>query len=800
MGLINHNGLEPEQSAIPGKVKIRCHSCGARYLVPQEAVRGRRFRVQCKQCDGVIVARCEHGSFTVLPAHDRWSPSQSPGVGRSRQPTRRPSPRSQEAGGSQLHRDASDVWYVGIAGQPHGPHTEQEIAQLLAEGEITRKSHVWQIGDKAWRRIERVELFREYLLEMQLTEIFAPDEQPPESVPQLMLSELGCAHTLEQPPQEQDDARARHDGDDEYDPPLVVDLDGYESFSAASIVRRSTEEEEATSLRARVGDRATPRPQIDRLDSSAGDGLDMILIEDAPEVDEDETSHVAPGGPADGLEKALDADAFPFESSPAAQVSAARVSGRWRRATELGMGTMSLAKVDTGAARSELSGSGVYAKRSATVAGWTGPVQLTANSRWSGVAAPPRQATLPLQDHSVQHAGESRSSLDARQQSAAGEESLSLPSWPSSPLVDGDGRDLTSTAGAKLPTEMLQLIPKKLTLRPQPESLSRPTFAPPLPEEAIPLASPSMLLERKRGFWTAGRIGLTAIAVLLLCGATVTAYWVAARAPSKSEPATSVVAASPASVSQGTVEQKPSSTPATPRAKPVAASTTGDPLLAVASALPAAVALPDDDAEMVVPSPRPAHVAEQPTQLRPRLVGKRRARRSKRRNHSQIAARPAPRRARAAARPPRSELPNNPPQRENVAPVASVVDLTRTEETGGVPDPDQILALGTMGAQERRPAAADTAAGLPQTLSKAEIKRVMGNLRPEVVACFDKHRNAGKLRLRVTVQPYGRAVAQVVGALSGTPTANCVLAKLPRIRFKRFSGDPITFSYTYMLE
>jgi predicted Zn finger-like uncharacterized protein len=117
-----HDG-DPQADVPPGRVKITCHSCDSRYLVPEAKVRGRRFRATCKNCGGIIVARCDKGSFTVLPT-------------RGDRPTPRPAVAMRLPSDDLKHDDAQ--WYVVIDDAPRGPMTEDEVRRRLEARRRTR--------------------------------------------------------------------------------------------------------------------------------------------------------------------------------------------------------------------------------------------------------------------------------------------------------------------------------------------------------------------------------------------------------------------------------------------------------------------------------------------------------------------------------------------------------------------------------------------------------------------------------------------------------------------------------------
>jgi predicted Zn finger-like uncharacterized protein len=877
--LIDRDAPEAERAAPKGKVKVRCHSCGARYLVPQERVRGRRFRVRCRQCDGVIVARCEHGSFTVMPAADR-QPKPAPRRADDDRAYSNPGVRSRASEAALQPADDADVWYVGIAGQPHGPHTEQEIVQLLSEGEITRKSYVWRLGDAHWRRIGDVEFFRESLLDLQLTEIFAPDEQPPESVPELSLLGLGQASTVEK----RKLARKLHASESlnhsarPYSPAADAEGDGYESFGGSISSASETDdqatrfrvrpdasaEEQATKLRARAippSGESNPRDEL-------GDSVDRIRIEELSEPSEVGRAVVDPARPdaldlLSGLDdsspdlhgaarhpsepnaapdswKSADAGpqgvVAPSGSHPSEPRQGADLSGPWHRAPDTAAGVHAPGKLDTGAWL-HVSESGFHDKRESQGRAWSTDAEASERSLWSNpralrgtlslgstpddrpesdlghALAPPTNSELadrePVRPVTL---SADRAPAEESSNERAAEEPVSLPSLPSVPSSEESDLALQgSVAGAKLPTEMLQLIPRKIGHRSARETAARPTFAPPLPEEAIPPASPSLLLRRKKGLGGRRRVvTLLFGGACLLIGALVAAFaFIGARNDERdaSNREDAVVVSSVSELGGAEAQRPDEAKRKEPGAKPVPSGEQGQrsPAAADAPAQPAvstAVALPESAAAEINArkETRARRSRAKPSAERKRRRSARRASRAKRTSRRKERQRPermrrptaewaAPKRTSASAS--RTRQPEPPV----VIDGSPAVDDSQSQ----VPDPDQILALGSMVARQHK-GGTGSGKGLPETLSRREIKRVMSRLRPKVAACFEKHQDAGTLKLRVTVQPYGRATARVVGALSGTRTANCVLRKVPRLQFKRFSGDSITFTYPYLLE
>ena len=86
-------------------------------------------------------------------------------------------------------------------------------------------------------------------------------------------------------------------------------------------------------------------------------------------------------------------------------------------------------------------------------------------------------------------------------------------------------------------------------------------------------------------------------------------------------------------------------------------------------------------------------------------------------------------------------------------------------------------------------------------LSRSQVKRVMSRANGRMKRCYQKHKEAGMLRVRVSVKgSTGRIVsARVKGKFAGTPTARCALRAVRRLRFPKFQNPTQKFSYPYLL-
>lgn len=657
--------------------------------MPEERVRGHRFRVQCKQCDGIIVAHCDRESFTLRPLDGE--------VG-----TRAPSPGAIRLDGSELlHREpetgAAAHWYVGIRGRPHGPHTEQELGELLAQGEISGRSYAWCLGQPSWRRIVDLDQFHDYLLEAQLTEIYAQDEPVPSSLPVLSIEGLGRAETVDRRLLQEELSHGSLPG---ADTPEDVALDEPE---------RQPLDPRAEEAALVLDHEPRARPSVTQPLAAEQDSYEVFSqVTPEPEGLSDEE-----------IETRLHASLAAFASTPRA-----------------------------------------------------------ARAQVSSQLLPPGE-------------------LEPEETSGH----FSLPSIPSPEEVSLD----LSVAGARLPTEIVQLIPRKLVARPPRVERARPTFAPPVPEEAIPPASPSILVRRQPQ--PSGRARQLVIALgapSLLVALVVLAYVIGSDKPKQGGAERAVVAVSPAPIARAqdevvTVEGEQDQAAAAP--------------LAAAAPVPKTPRAPERGPSLKEGPPSrvsPEHALGRPLagqernsaergrgrRTRGLAVASARPRASSRAKTSRSARAPKPRPTRQPA--PDELVQVEPPVTPQKA-AATSRSPAAVDEEPRVPNPDDILEVGALAAR-RRLSEREGQASPPGRPSKKDVARVMSALRPEVQSCFDSYQNAGVLKIRITVQPYGRAVGEVVGLLAGTPTAACVLGKLPNVQFPTFAGEPFSFTYAYTLQ
>src|SRR3954469_15471670 len=106
-------------------MKIICDSCGTKYSISDDKVRGKVFKIRCKKCSHIIVVRGTTDS--AAPAPSAATPD----------------------GG----------WHLVVDGDQVGPLPEADIRGRLSRGEINAETYVWKEGFADWLKLSAVPEF-----------------------------------------------------------------------------------------------------------------------------------------------------------------------------------------------------------------------------------------------------------------------------------------------------------------------------------------------------------------------------------------------------------------------------------------------------------------------------------------------------------------------------------------------------------------------------------------------------------------------------------------------------------------
>ena len=106
-------------------MKIICDSCGTKYSISDDKVRGKVFKIRCKKCSHIIVVR---GGETARK--------------------RRRAPAAAEGG-----------WHIVVDGEQVGPISEADVRARIERGEIRADTYIWKEGFADWLKLSAVPEF-----------------------------------------------------------------------------------------------------------------------------------------------------------------------------------------------------------------------------------------------------------------------------------------------------------------------------------------------------------------------------------------------------------------------------------------------------------------------------------------------------------------------------------------------------------------------------------------------------------------------------------------------------------------
>jgi predicted Zn finger-like uncharacterized protein len=153
-------------------MKFVCDSCGTKYSIADERVRGRVLKIRCKTCDHVITVREErpHHDVPEVPSGDAEHTVVS-GL--------------PEAGLllAATGANAGDDWYVSFDGEQEGPFTlGHALERVRIERALGKEAHGWRPGFFVWLPVDEIPEFAEGLAAK--TAPVAPrPQQPPRRDP-----------------------------------------------------------------------------------------------------------------------------------------------------------------------------------------------------------------------------------------------------------------------------------------------------------------------------------------------------------------------------------------------------------------------------------------------------------------------------------------------------------------------------------------------------------------------------------------------------------------------------------------
>ncbi len=120
-------------------MRIICDSCGKKYVISDDKVRGKLFKIRCKKCSHVIVVHgTQEAAASVESATTKvydYGPGESAAA------------------------DSGIEWFYVKDGEQAGPATAVEVEQHYAAGVIEDETYIWREGMNDWLRFREVPEF-----------------------------------------------------------------------------------------------------------------------------------------------------------------------------------------------------------------------------------------------------------------------------------------------------------------------------------------------------------------------------------------------------------------------------------------------------------------------------------------------------------------------------------------------------------------------------------------------------------------------------------------------------------------
>jgi predicted Zn finger-like uncharacterized protein len=105
-------------------MKIICDSCGTKYSISDDKVRGKVFKIRCKKCSHIVVVRGNESAEATASA---------PAV---------------EGG-----------WHIVVDGEQVGPIAESDVRARIERGEVRADTYIWKEGFADWLKLSAVPEF-----------------------------------------------------------------------------------------------------------------------------------------------------------------------------------------------------------------------------------------------------------------------------------------------------------------------------------------------------------------------------------------------------------------------------------------------------------------------------------------------------------------------------------------------------------------------------------------------------------------------------------------------------------------
>jgi predicted Zn finger-like uncharacterized protein len=133
-------------------MKIICDSCGTKYSISDDKVRGKVFKIRCKKCSHIIVVRGGEGQ--------------------------------EEAAAAPAAAAAEGGWHIVVEGEQVGPIPEADVRSRIERGELRADTYIWKEGFADWLKLSAVPEFADLVPaesgSVSVGDVFASDSAAPQ--------------------------------------------------------------------------------------------------------------------------------------------------------------------------------------------------------------------------------------------------------------------------------------------------------------------------------------------------------------------------------------------------------------------------------------------------------------------------------------------------------------------------------------------------------------------------------------------------------------------------------------------
>lgn len=136
-------------------MKFKCSQCGTAYSVPDERIRGKRIRIQCKRCNAPIVVTGPPAGSSASAGGPGHRPP-PPAKGRTQLGLGLPSRPGGLAAAPPSQAPQATAWSVAVTRSDRRKMTPDEIADAARQGLISRETLVWKSGMSNWSKLGEV--------------------------------------------------------------------------------------------------------------------------------------------------------------------------------------------------------------------------------------------------------------------------------------------------------------------------------------------------------------------------------------------------------------------------------------------------------------------------------------------------------------------------------------------------------------------------------------------------------------------------------------------------------------------